>query len=175
MTVTEARRRPSPYPRPTTEAPPTSTESETEPCTAASEEVPAERETRPTRLASLQSAITDRDTWGRLLVASRAYVTPPSIFTDPAPSLPELSQYAHRGAWTAHTTGTRRALGVVWWRLIAYPKTALNRLDEFIWQRPGRLLAVALLTKLIAHTTPGTWVVDNIIVPVAHGALWLFL
>ena len=155
------------------------TERDTASCNAGSEDGPAERETPVQGVSKLQSApqpaITNGDVWrGRLEVALR-YLTPPSIITDRPASLVELSRYAHRAGWTSRRTGAIRTAGIWWYRLIGLPVTAICRYAEWIWQRPGRTIPVALLIKLLALTTPGVWAVEHLIRPAAHLALWLFL
>lgn len=173
MTVTEERRRPSPYPRLVGAS--DVTESESAPCTADSEDAPAERETATSRLSSLQSAITDGDAWRRWLAVAGKHFTPPSVLTERPPSVQALTRYAYHGAWTRRTIGPVRMFGVAWLRTIGLPTTVWSRYSEWIWQRPGRAIPVLLLVKLLAVTGPGAWAVEHLIQPAVSFALWLFL
>jgi hypothetical protein len=111
-----------------------------------------------------------RDGWDSL----RAYVTPPAVLTQPPPSVAELRAYARWGAWTT-STGTVRKLGIVWHRLVSLPATVACRYVEWLWQRPGRLIPVYLLFKLLISTGPGPWAADHLIRPVLGVLAWVLL
>lgn len=153
----------------------TATHRNSAPCTADPTDAPAERETAAHGPETLHSAVTNSDKWGRLLDQTLAYFTPPAILTDQPATIPDLSRYAHRGAWTARTDGPIRAAGIWWWRLAALPTTIACRTWEWIAQRPGRAIPIAVITKLLASTTPGNWVVHHLIAPLTRAAIWLFL
>ena len=107
--------------------------------------------------------------------ATRAYWTPPAVFTDRPASLAELAEYAREAPWTQQKTGPIRAVGVSWYRFVGYPKTVKNRYSEWIWQRPFRAFAFLGAVKIFALTGPGSWAVDHIVYPAAHLAGHLFL
>jgi hypothetical protein len=96
-----------------------------------------------------------------------SYWTPPALFTDQPASLAELGEYARHAPWAHQQHGPIRAAGIGYWRALAYPYTAVSRYREWVFQRPGRLLAHLGAIKLLAHTTPGIWVVDHIVYPAA--------
>jgi len=131
-------------------------------------------------VSSLQSSLhfnldTLREQIRSGLAGFRAYVTPPSVLTDPPPSVAELRGYARWGAWTGSTEGPLRRLGLLWHRLFSLPVTVLCRYTEWLWQRPGRLIPVFLLFKLLISTGPGPWVADHIIRPVLGAVAWVLL
>lgn len=109
------------------------------------------------------------------MTALGAYLTPPQVFTDRPASLAELAEYARYAQWTTQDAGLVRACGIWWYRLVGYPKTVTGRYAEWIWQRPGRAIPALLTVKLIAHTTPGAWVVDHVVYPAAQLAGHIFL
>jgi hypothetical protein len=94
----------------------------------------------------------------------RRYWTPPKLWTQPAASLDDLSAYAHTGEWTSKT-GTLRSLGIVWWRAVGLPVTAVCRRIEWVAQRPGRFFAVLLLVELVIRSGPGHAVLHVLSVP----------
>ncbi len=142
-----------------------------ETCNAGADSAPRGRMSWADRIATLQSAITDRNLTGKI----KEWVVPPAILTDQPESIPDLARYAHAGAWTARRTGFTRGCGVWWWRLVALPYTAVSRTREWIIQRPGRAITVSVIVKITASTTWGTWTVTHLIVPAVHAAIWLFL
>ena len=123
--------------------------------------------------------------------ASRAYWTPPAVFTDKPASLADLAAYARHAPWTAqpyiaqpytdeHTkklvkTGLVRAAGIWYYRSLAYPWTVVSRYLEWFAQRPMRAVALLGGVKIFALTGPGSWAVDHIVYPAAHLAGHLFL
>jgi hypothetical protein len=133
---------------------------------------PVERETGPRPASAPISEVTVSDRWWWRL---RDYFTLPDLLTDRAASVPELAAYAHRGGWTRQPFGPVRNAGIWWWRLVGLPQTLRCRVREWVWQRPGRALTVVLLVKLLSLTAPGAYVVEQLIEPVVHAALWLFL
>lgn len=132
----------------------------------------AERESSPKPSPTPVSEVTVSDRWWWRV---RDYFTPPELLTDRPASIPELAAYAHRGAWTRQPFGPVRTAGIWWWRLIGLPQTVRSRVREWVWQRPGRALTVLLLVKVLSLTTPGAWVVERLVTPVVHAAIWLFL
>jgi hypothetical protein len=108
------------------------------------------------------------------LRALRAEITPPSVLTDPPPSGAQLHAYARWGAWTS-STGPVRKLGIVWHRLFSLPVTVICRYTEWLWQRPGRLIPVFVLFKLLISTGPGPWAADHLIRPVLGVLAWVLL
>lgn len=169
MTVTDSRRKPSPYPR--TEVAPAVTERRSETCNAGSQAAPVERETLAGKPTVLQSAITH----GKRVAEGvrRCWKLPPLLTVQP-PTIEQLDQYARHAAYTSKT-GARRACGIGWCYLVAVPNLVASRMWAALWERPGRILTVLLTVKLLSFTPPVAWAVDNIIVPVARGALWLIL
>lgn len=141
-------------------------------CNAETEAPSPERKTGPRSGSAPVPEVTVSDRWWWRV---RDYFTPPEILTDRAASIPELAAYAHRSAWTRHRLGLTRTAGIWWWRLVGLPQTLRCRIREWVWQRPGRAITVIALVKLLSLTTPGAWVVDRLITPVVHAALWLFL
>jgi hypothetical protein len=140
--------------------------------------VPAE-ENGP-EVSSLQSSLqpdvdTLREQIRSGLAGFRAYVTPPSVLTDPPPSVAELRAYVRWGAWTGSTDGPLRNLGLLWHRLFSLPVTVVCRYTEWLWQRPGRLIPIYLLFKLLISTGPGPWVAGHIIRPVLGVVAWVLL
>lgn len=109
--------------------------------------------------------------WAR----SKAYWTPPQIFTDRPASLAELADYAKHAPWTHQNSGLIRGAGIGYYRTLAYPYTAVSRYREWMFQRPGRLLLHLAGVKLFALTGPGIWVVDHIVYPAAQFAGHVFL
>lgn len=122
-----------------------------------------ERETGPEDSTLQSDGITFRDRLLGALDGSRAYWVPPSLLTEPAPSLMELSAYAHRGPWTKDRM---RTLGVVWFRAVALPVTVTCRYVEWVAQRPGRAVPVLALWWLFRATGHGPWIDTNLIHPV---------
>lgn len=169
MTVTEQRRRPSPTPR--TETPPKVTERVTETCNAEAQVPAVERETAPSGPNLLQSAITHGE---RLWVRSRGYWTLPPLLTEHPPTADTITAYARRAGYTG-TTGPKRAAGILWAYSLAIPTLAASRLWAWTWERPGRLVTVAVTVKLLSFTPPFAWTVDHLIKPGVNAALWLFL
>jgi hypothetical protein len=167
------------------------TDGKTEVCTADLSTTPTPTIFRGSTVARLKSAITDRDRLAVWWAALAAYFTPPSVFVDRPASLAELAAYARFAPWTRqeyiakpHTdedtgnvvkTGPLRAFGVAWYRYVGYPYTVASRYREWIAQRPGRAVPVLLLVKLLASTTPGAWVVANVVMPVASAVAWALL
>lgn len=109
--------------------------------------------------------------WG----VSKAYWTPPAIFTDQAPALTDVAAYAKTAPWTHQHTGPIRKLGVAYGTGFAVPYTVWSRYKEHVVQRPGRLAAHLGLFKLFALTGPGIWLVDHLIYPAARIVGHLFL
>jgi hypothetical protein len=107
--------------------------------------------------------------------ASRAYWSPPAVFTDRPASLDELRTYAAHAPWTAQQTGIVRGLGVGYYRFVGYPYTVWSRYKEWLVQRPGRLIPALGLLKVAALTGPGQWAVNDIVYPVAQFAGRVFL
>ena len=134
-----------------------------------------ERENRDREPDNLHSAITLSNRLRWLWHGFLTYFTPPSIFTDQPASLEDLATYAYEGGWTRRENGIVRGAGIWWYRLVGLPKTVANRYGEWIWQRPGRAIPVLLLTKLLASTSPGSWLVERVIKPVAHVIAWVLL
>lgn len=110
---------------------------------------------------TLHPAITAGDRVRSWVAKSRAYWTPPEILTKRPPAVSGLAAYAKRGAWTRQIDGPIRRAGVAWFRVVGIPVTVLCRFAEWVWQRPGRAVPVLVLAKVLAHTTPGRWVVDT--------------
>lgn len=144
-------------------------------CNADSTDVPAERVTsgsvRETLQSALDSAITDRAWWP--YVADLLH--PPAVLAEQTPAVEQIRRYAHRGQWTASTSGPVRAAGVAWCYLVAIPATVGARYAEWVWQRPARLLVVAATVKALTCLPPIGWAVDHVIVPAVDAALRLFL
>jgi hypothetical protein len=109
--------------------------------------------------------------WAR----SKAYWTPPQIFTDRPASLAELADYAKYAPWTHQNSGLIRGAGIGYYRALTYPYTTVSRYREWVTQRPGRLLLHLAGVKLFALTGPGTWVVDHLVYPAAQFAGHVFL
>ncbi|WP_433730941.1 hypothetical protein ACQP2Y_21400 [Actinoplanes sp. CA-051413] len=103
-----------------------------------------------------------------------AYWTPPALFTDQPASLAELADYARHAPWTAQNRSVIRKAGVVY-HGGAYAYTVVSRYREWVVQRPGRLAVHLGAIKILALTTPGIWVVDHLVYPVAQFAGHLFL
>jgi hypothetical protein len=129
---------------------------------------------------SLQSPVkspldvdTLRERLREAIVAVRAYLTPPSVWTEQPASMAELAAYARWGAWT-NSTGLRRA-GLCWHWLVSLPVTTICRYGEWIAQRPGRLIPVYVLWKLLISTGPGPWAADHLVRPLLGLAAWVLL
>ena len=103
------------------------------------------------------------------------YWTPPSIATDQPASLAELAHYSRHAPWTTQPRGSIRKAGTTYWAGIALPYTAVSRYREWVVQRPGRLIAHLAAIKVLTATTPGIWVVDHLVYPVARLAGHVFL
>lgn len=106
---------------------------------------------------------------------SRDYWTPPGILTDRPESVEQLAEYSRYAPWTAQKTGVIRAAGTAYWVGLALPYTAVSRYREWVVQRPARLVAHLGVIKLLSLTTPGIWVVDHLVYPVAQFAGHIFL
>lgn len=169
MTVTDSRRKPSPYPR--TETRPTVTERRTETCNAEPQAHPVERETPAGKPSLLQSAIT---VGVQLAVNTRRYWTLPPLLTVQPPTIEQITDYARRAAYTGKT-GPRRACGVLWCYGAAIPATVASRVWAALWERPGRIALTLTVVKLLSFTPPAAWAVDHLLAPAARTALWLFL
>jgi hypothetical protein len=124
---------------------------------------------------ALQSETTLWARIGAAVAASRAYWTPPDIFTGRPASLEELAAYAKRAPWTHQRTGIVRAAGVGHYRVVGYPWTCVSRYGEWAAQRPMRLFAHLGGVKLLALTGPGDWAVHHIVYPAAQFAGHVFL
>jgi hypothetical protein len=109
---------------------------------------------------TLNSAITVGDRARLAVVWAKELYAPPPILTQRPPSVSALAAYAKHGAWTRGRSGFLRGAGVAWFRFVGVPVTVLCRAAEWIWQRPGRAVPVAVLVKVLAHTSPGRWLVD---------------
>lgn len=170
------RRRPSPYPRtrvdgPTLHVVPTVTQGDPETCNAESAGALTEPKIKANATDTLKSAITAGSSRvGVWVAASRAYWTPPQVFTDRPASLADLAEYARTAPWTTQDAGIVRAGGVWYYRLVAYPYTVVSRYREWFAQRPLRLVALAGSVKLAAATDPGVWVVNHVVYPVFTAA-----
>jgi hypothetical protein len=122
------------------------------------------------------SRFTSAATGLRLFAAtSRAYWTPPSIFTDAPATLEELAAYAKHAPWTAQDRGLIRAFGIGYYRFVGYPYTVISRYREWFAQRPLRLATLLGGVKLAALTGPGQWVVHTVVYPAAQFAGHIFL
>lgn len=95
-----------------------------------------------------ETPITSRDRLQGWLLAAREYVTPPSVLTEKPASVKELAAYAKHGIWSRQEVGALRAAGIAWYRLVGLPVTVVCRYVEWIFQRPGRVTAVAGLIIL---------------------------
>ncbi|MGC9670970.1 hypothetical protein ACNTMW_31035 [Planosporangium sp. 12N6] len=140
-----------------------------------SEGAPTERETAGEDSSLHPDATTVRDRTRQALRAVRAYLTPPSVLTDPPPSWAELAAYARYGAWTSRADGPLRRLGVAWYVAVGLSVTAACRYIEWIFQRPGRAIPVFVLWKLLISTGPGPWAADHLIRPVLGLLAWVLL
>ncbi len=109
---------------------------------------------------TLHSAITVGDRVRSAVGWAKELYAPPPILAERPPSVAALSAYAKHGAWTRTRKGFLRSAGVAWFRVVGVPITVACRVAEWIWQRPGRAIPVAVLVKVLAHTTPGVWVVN---------------
>ncbi|GAB7053151.1 hypothetical protein [Catenuloplanes indicus] len=197
--TTETPRRPSPRPRfspaaPTAAKPaapqpaapvqdrhgqsetidPTSTQSDLQSAMQDPEGVGLERETAPEPQDPAIPAITLGDRFWALYERSKNYWTPPAFLTQPQPSLPELAAYAKNAPWTRQH-GPARVTGIWYGRLIARPYTAWSYSTAWLFQRPARAATASGLLILGAHTTPGSWFMHHIVVPIAHGLAWVLL
>ncbi len=112
---------------------------------------------------------------GEFWAAVGRYFTPPHLFTDRPASIPELSVYARKGAWTARLDGHVRTAGVWFWRLVGLPVTVACRATEWIFQRPGRVAALAALWALLKFTSYGAWFLDTVVSPIAQALAWVLL
>lgn len=111
-----------------------------------------------------------RERAARAWAASRAYWTPPDVFTQRPPSLQGLAAYARRAPWTHQQTGPIRAAGVGYYRFVGYPYTVVSRYREFIVQRPLRLVYALGTVKILSLTGPGDWAVHHLVYPVVETA-----
>jgi hypothetical protein len=132
------------------------------------------------KVSSLQSSLHfDLDTLREQIRSGlggiKGYLTPPSVLTEAPASVAELAAYAHWGAWTKSTGGPLRKLGIVWHRMFSLPATVVCRYVEWLAQRPGRLIPVFALFKLLISTGPGPWVADHLIHPVLGALAWVLL
>lgn len=121
------------------------------------------------------SDIDFRTRTGSLWQASKAYWTPPAVFTDRPASLAELAEYARHAPWTAQQTGIVRKAGIGYQLGVAYPYTVISRYREWFAQRPLRFAALLTGVKLASMTGPGAWVVDHLVYPAARFAGHIFL
>lgn len=107
--------------------------------------------------------------------ATRAYWTPPVVFTAQPASLADLAAYAKQAPWTSQDAGLIRSFGVWYYRAFGYPYTVISRYREWFAQRPLRFAALLGGIKLAALTGPGSWVVHTVVYPAAQYAGHIFL
>lgn len=148
-----------------------STESDSESSSAGVAGVSAERETASRTPRSLQSVITQGN---RLWEASRAYWSPPALLSVQPPTMETLADYARSAAYTSRV-GPVRAAGIAWCYLVAAPALIASRLWAWTLERPGRLLTVAVTTKLLSYTPPLQWATENLVKPTIDAAVWLLI
>jgi hypothetical protein len=177
-TATAGTYRPSPRPRPAGQPRPDSAHLHVVPTPPISESVPTSGNPAQAPAETISAgqsgsrALTDTsgfrvrtaDAWA----ATKAYWTPPALFTGTPATLQDLADYAKHAPWTHSNTGLLRKTGVGYYRTFAYPHTVVSRYWEWTVQRPGRLFANLGLIKLAAMTGPGAWVVDTVIYPAAR-------
>ncbi len=121
------------------------------------------------------STDTERDIRARIKAAA-SYWTPPSVLTDPPPSVTDLLTYATAAPWTRQKVGFIRGLGVAWCKWIAIPMTARYRYGEWLVQRPGRIATfLAVWLMFLRWTPPGQWISGHVTTPIADAVVWLFL
>jgi len=84
------------------------------------------------------------DLWSRAL----AFWTPPEIWSQPRPSLSQLTSYAWHGPWTGQDTHSRW-MGRTYAAVVSIPAHALAYVVLWLVERPARLGAAALLGLLI--------------------------
>ncbi|WP_327029690.1 hypothetical protein OG989_03990 [Micromonospora sp. NBC_01740] len=114
------------------------------------------------------------DTWA-WLAKFGPYFTPPELLGERRPALATMRVYATRGRYTPTLHGVLRALGMAYFRGWAAPNLIAARLWEWLTERPGRFVVVAVTVKLLTFLPPVAWLVDHLIKPGADLALWLFL
>lgn len=155
------------------------TQRETALCNADSPDLPAERETTGPAAGTLHSAMTDSDrepfdtqAW---LAKFGRHFTPPPLLTERRPAVDTMRLYAVRGRYTASLHGAVRALGLAWYRGIAIPGLVCARLWEWLTERPGRFVTVALTVKALSFLPPVAWTVDHLLHPGVDLALRVFL
>lgn len=85
-----------------------------------------------------------------------AGLRPPAVWTQPPASLQALVRYADDAPW-ADKTGSIRAAGRVWCRVIAVPVSVVAYYTAWLAQRPSRFLVLLVLYVVIAHTSAGSW------------------
>lgn len=169
--------RPSPRPRPAGQSRPDSAhlhvvpEPTLQPETAAAKNTPRSEDSQVSDVpGTADSAIPApvRSRIAEFRAASRAYWTPPAIFTERPPALTDLAVYARHAPWTHQQAGILRKAGVGYQHTVAIPYTVISRYREWLVQRPLRLAALAGGIKVFSLTGPGIWVVDHIVYPAAR-------
>lgn len=157
----------------------TVTDRNSEVCTSDFAPTPAEREIGSETPETLHSAMTDSDrrpfdtaAW---LAKFGAYFTPPPLLTERRPAVATMCRYADRGRYTADVHGAVRALGIAWFRGVAVAGLVGARLWEWLTERPGRFITVAVTAKLLSFLPPVAWTVDHLIHPGVDMALRIFL
>lgn len=121
------------------------------------------------------SEVTYRDVWSRIINGARAYMTPPSVWTDRPAPLAELRSYADSGTQLSRVDGPLRGLAVAWHVMVGLPTTVACRYVEWISQRFGRSVVVFLLWKMVIRSDPGHSLREYVLNPVGTVLAWVFL
>jgi|GEM_PF-4672771 len=81
---------------------------------------------------------------------------PPVVWTESPASLRDLVAYATTAPW-ADKSGPIRMAGRIWCWTVAVPVSTVLYYACWLTQRPSRLIVLAVLWGLIAHTSFGSW------------------
>lgn len=85
-----------------------------------------------------------------------AGLRPPVVWTESPASLQDLVAYATTAPW-ADRTGPIRMAGRIWCWTVAVPVSTVLYYACWLTQRPSRLIVLAALWGLLAHTSFGSW------------------
>jgi hypothetical protein len=99
----------------------------------------------------------DTVTWSDYLAGLTDAWVPPDIWHQPRPGLADRWAYAARGEWTGD--GAIRRAGQVYAVAVAFPAAVLLLLVDWIFERPSRLAAAALLLAVCSQFPPLSWLI----------------
>jgi hypothetical protein len=84
--------------------------------------------------------------------------TPPDIWSKDRPSLSQVWAYAARGEWTGPDGAPRRA-GQLYALGVALPAAVVAYALAWVFERPARLIAAAVLVAVLTQIPPLSWLI----------------